>query len=104
MSDKIKKSPPINIESQENKLISLAMKQAEIELEETRASSQIVTHFLKLGSLRYELELERAKLENKLIEAKIRHEDSATEIKDLYGSVLEALKSYTPPKDHEDFT
>jgi len=92
-------TPPLTDESMENKLISLALRQAQKQLEEGSASSQIITHFLRLASTRAQIELEKLELENKLLQEKILSEQSGQEIRDKVGEVLEALRSYTylPP-------
>lgn len=88
-------TPPLNDEAHENKLISLAMKQAQKQLEDGTASSQIITHFLRLGSVRAQVELEKLELENRLIEEKIQAERSGQQLNEMFAEVLAALKSYT---------
>lgn len=92
-------TPALNDESQENKLIALAFIQAQAQLEERTASSQVVTHFLKLGTRRAKIELEGLRLQNKLLEEKILAERSGQELNNSLAEVLEALKSYSyrPP-------
>lgn len=97
-----KMTPPINDESQETKLVSLAMKQAQERLENGTASSQMVTHFLRLGSIKAQVELEQLKLQNQLLEAKIKSEESGQEINRMVGEVLRALKSYSGQSFGED--
>lgn len=92
-------TPPLNDDAMEKKLVSLAMLEAQRQMEEGRASSQIVTHFLRLGSQRAEIELEKLRLENSLLEEKIESEKSGQQLKEMFESVLDALRSYTyvPP-------
>lgn len=94
-------TPPLSDEAMEKKLVSLAMLQAQIQLEEGRASSQVITHFLRLGTTRSEIELEKLKLENQLLEEKILAEQSGQQLKEMFQSVLDALRSYSyiPPGD-----
>ena len=94
-------TPPLNDDSQENKLVALAFIQAQSQLEAQTASSQVVTHFLKLGSRKAKVELENLKLQNKLLEEKILAERSGLELNTMLGAVLDALKSYSyrPPGD-----
>lgn len=42
--------PPTSLEAQENLMISLAVQCAEKQLRDGTASSQVITHYLKLGS------------------------------------------------------
>lgn len=92
-------TPALNDDSQENKLVALAFIQAQSQLEERTASSQVVTHFLKLGSRKAKIELENLKLQNKLLEEKILAERSGLELNTMLSAVLDALKSYSyrPP-------
>lgn len=96
-------TPPLNDESQENKLVALAFMQAQSQLEVQTASSQVVTHFLKLGSRKAKIELENLKLQNKLLEEKILAERSGQELNSMLGEVLAALKSYSyrPPGESD---
>ena len=95
-------APPINDESLEKKMVALALKQAQLQLEEGTASSQIVTHFLRLGSIKAKIELEKLELENRLLEEKILAERSGQQLNEIFTEVLEALKSYSyrPPGDY----
>lgn len=97
-------TPPINDEALETKLVSLAFSQAKTEMEEGTASSQIVTHFLRLGSLKAKVELEKLELENRLLEEKIQAEQSGQKLNEMFGEVLAALKSYSyaPPGDSDE--
>lgn len=88
-------TPPLTDEAQETKLVSLALQQAQIQLEEGTASSQIVTHFLRLGSIKAQVELEKLELENKLLEEKILAERSGQQLNEMFTEVLAALKSYS---------
>ncbi len=96
-------TPPINDESQEKKMVSLALKQAKNQLEDGTASSQIVTHFLRLGSIKAKIELEKLELENRLLEEKIQAERSGQQLNEMFTQVLEALKSYSyrPPGESD---
>jgi hypothetical protein len=96
-------TPAINDEDQESKLISLAFSQAQKELEEQSASSQVITHFLRLGSQRAKIELQKLILENQLLEEKIVSERRNQDLSDSVQQVLAALKSYTyTPPGEED--
>lgn len=97
-------TPPINDEVLENKLVALAFKQAQAQMEDGTASSQIVTHFLRLGSIKSKIELEKLELENRLLEEKIQAEQSGQKLNEMFGEVLAALKSYSyaPPGDSDE--
>ena len=65
-----KRRPALTPEARENQMIALAVDLAEKQLMEGTASSQVITHFLKLGSSKAELEREKLAMENELIRAK----------------------------------
>ncbi len=75
-------------------MIALAVDLAERQLMEGTASSQVITHFLKLGTTKAELEKEKLKRENKVLEAKAKAIESSEEIKVLYENALRAMKDY----------
>ena len=81
-----RKRRPANTEKgREDQLISLAVDLAEKQLLEGTASSQVMTHYLKLGSSREKLEQERLRGENDLLKAKIQQLASAKRIEELYA-------------------
>ena len=82
-------------EARENQLIAYAVDLAEKQLREGTASSQVITHYLKLGTMREKLELETMRLEKDLIEAKISSLKSAQHTEELYQNALNAMKRYS---------
>ena len=83
-------------------MISLAVDLAERQLLEGTASSQVITHYLKLGSSREKLERERLEEENNLLQAKVRAIDSTDEIKDLYKDAINAFRIYSGQGNDDD--
>lgn len=92
--------PAISPEQRESQLISLAIDVAEKQLAEGSASSQVITHFLKLGSTREQLEQQRLTQENELLRAKVDQLASAKRVEELYENALNAMRSYA---GHEGF-
>lgn len=91
-------------ESRENQMIALAINLAEQQLREGTASSQVITHFLKLGSTKEQLELEKLKRENRLLEAKSEAIESAARVEQLYEDAIKAFGIYhgdIPPDDED---
>ena len=80
--------------SREGELINLAMNLAEEQLIAGTASSQVIVHFLKLGTEREKTEQLKLINENKLLEAKARMIDSAQTTEELYTKAIEAMKKY----------
>lgn len=95
--------PAISPEARENQMISLAVDLAEQQLREGTASSQVITHYLKLGSMREKLERERLEEENKLLKAKTKAYENAEEIKILYQDALKAMKNYAGQGDPDEY-
>lgn len=90
-------------EARENQMIALAVDLAERQLQEGTASSQVITHYLKLGSMREKLERERLEEENKLLRAKTKALEDAKEIKELYADALKAMQRYSGHGEQEDY-
>ena len=61
---------PLTPEADEQQCISLAIDLVKRRLIEGTASSQETTHFLKLGSIKNRLEMEKLEEENRLLKAK----------------------------------
>ena len=82
-------------QGRENELIALAYGLVEKRIREGTATSQEVTHFLKLGSTREQLEQQRLHYENQLTEVKIKAIESQAEIETLYREALAAMRQYS---------
>lgn len=94
--------PALTPESRENQLISLAVDLAEKQLQEGTASSQVITHYLKLGSTRERLEKERLEEENKLLRAKTESLQSQKRIEELYADAINAMRKYSGHGDEDE--
>lgn len=94
--------PALSAEARENQMISLAVDLAEKQLQEGTASSQVITHFLKLGSTKERLEKERLIEENKLIRAKVESLESARKVEQLYAEAIKAMNIYKGNDESND--
>lgn len=83
-------------------MISLAVDLAERQLIEGTASSQVITHFLKLATLKERREREKLEEEVKLLRAKTEALQSTQRMEEQYVEVLAALKKYGGNNDEED--
>ena len=83
-------------------MIALAVDLAEKQLIEGTASSQVITHFLKLATSRERLEREKLEKENELLRAKTEAIESAKRVEELYSDALRAMRSYRGETDDED--
>lgn len=93
-SSQRKMKPAMTPEFRENQLISLAVDLAERQLMEGTASSQVITHYLKLGTQKERIEREILEKQKELIEAKTENLQSAKRIEELYSKALDAMRSY----------
>ena len=87
--------PALSPEARENQLISLAVNLAEKQLMEGTASSQVITHYLKLGSTKDRLEKENMEKQKELLEAKTTSLKSMQHMEELYQNALNAMKRYS---------
>lgn len=86
--------PPRTEEEAEKRAIGLATELAIQQLRDGTASSQIITHFLKLGSIREKAELEKTQHEIELLKAKKKAIESSEEQEKKYQEVIMAITSY----------
>lgn len=91
----VKSRPGLTPESRENQLISLAIDLAEKQLREGSASSQVISHFLKLGSTTSMLEKLTLAKNLDLITAKTEAIKSGKVVEELYTNALAAMRSYS---------
>lgn len=87
--------PALTPEARENQLVSLAVDLAEQQLREGTASSQVITHYLKLGSTKASLEKEKIERENELLRARTESLKTAKRIEELYSEALDAMRRYS---------
>lgn len=95
--------PALTPESRENQLIAKAVNLAERQLDDGSASSQVITHFLKLGTEKAKLEREKIKHENELLRAKTEAVQSSKRVEELYDKAINAMKSYSGFGDPDDY-
>lgn len=87
--------PALTPEARENQLISLAVDLAEQQLRDGTASSQVITHYLKLGSTKERIEKEILEKQKLLIEAKTESLQSQQRIDALYQEAIRAMRNYS---------
>ena len=89
-----KSRPALTPEARENQLISLATDLAEQQLRDGTASSQVITHYLKLGSTREKLEQEILSNKKDWLAAKTECLESAKRVEELYANAIDAMRKY----------
>ena len=94
--------PAMTEEGRENQLIALANSLVEKRLREGTASSQETVHFLRLGSQKSRLELEKLRRENELLTAKTEALQSAKRSEELLAEAIKAFGIYTGKEEDEE--
>ena len=91
-------------EAYENHLINKAYKAVEKRIDSGEATAAELVHFLRQGSIREQLELEKMKKENELLKAKTESIASQKEVKELYAEAISAFRRYSgmPSMDEEE--
>ena len=97
-----KMRPALSPEARENQLVYLATDLAEKQLREGTASSQVITHYLKLGSAKERLEREKLAAENKLLKAKTENLESQKNMEEKYIKAIEAMRRYSGHGDVDE--
>lgn len=97
-----KRRPALTPEARENQMIALAVDLAEKQLIDGTASSQVITHYLKLGSTKERIEKEILEKQKELITAKTEALQSAKRIEELYADAINAMRRYSGQGDPSD--
>lgn len=95
-SDSIKETmPALSEEGQEKRMIAAATNLAYKQIINGTASSQVITHYLKLGTEKNRLEMEKLKAENDMLRAKTEAIQSVQRIEELYKDAMDAMSIYS---------
>lgn len=97
-----RRRPATSPEDREHELASAAYDLAEEQMRSGTASSQVITHFLKMGSTRERLEQERMRHEVELMEVKKEQLEGQKRVEELYVNALEAMRGYSGIGSGED--
>lgn len=89
-----RRAPARTPEARELELSSMAYDLAEKQIRDETASSQVITHFLKAGSMRERLEQQRIAHEIELMGVKRENLEAQTRVEELYVNAIEAMRSY----------
>ena len=97
------KSPPVlTPEAREQQLVSLAIDLAEKQLREGTASSQVITHYLKLGSSKEKLEKEILAEQKKLVVAKTSAIEAEGDLRELQADAIKAMRVYNGQSEEQE--
>lgn len=97
-----RRRPAQSVEARENQLISLAVDLAEKQLMEGTASSQVITHYLKLGSTKERLEKQILEEQVDLLKAKTEALQSAKRAEELFADAMKAFAQYRGDSGPDD--
>lgn len=86
-------------EARESQLIAKAVDLAEQQLDAGTASVAVITHFLKLGTIRESVEREKLELEKELLKARTDGIESTKRSEVMYQEVIDAMRTYTGSSD-----
>ena len=89
-------------DDRQKQCIMLAYDRAEQQLIDGTASSQVITHFLKMGTVKEQLEIEKIKNENLVLQAKAEDIQNSKDIKILYADALKAFSTYSGQDSEDD--
>lgn len=97
-----RRRPATTPEAREQEMVTLALDLAESQIRAGTASSQVITHFLKAGSLREQLEQERIAHENELLQVKKEALESQKRVEAMYTEALDAMRTYSGQLDVDE--
>lgn len=86
--------PATTLEGREDQLINMAMDLVERRINEGTASAQETVHFLRLGSVRNQLEMQELKHKNDVLQTRVKEMESRTSSEELYKQALAAMRGY----------
>lgn len=89
-----KMRPALTPEARENQLIALAVDLAEQQLRDGTASSQVISHFLKLGSSTHKMEKEMNEKQQELMDAKIENLKINARNEEVMQEAIAAMRTY----------
>lgn len=95
--------PALTPEARENQMIALAVDLAEQQLRDGTASSQLITHYLKLGSTRERLEHELKLKELELMAAKTEQIKSTQRSEELMKQAINAFRNYAGQGEPDEY-
>lgn len=86
--------PATTLEGREDQLIAAAMDLVERRIHDGTASAQETVHFLRLGSVRNQLEQEKLRHEGLVLQTRVKEMESRRTSEELYARALAAMRGY----------
>lgn len=100
-----RRRPATTPEARDQQMIGYAVDLAEKQLLAGTASAQVITHYLKLATIREQAEIEILKEKRELMRTQRENLESQKTSEELYSKALEAMRMYSgsaPEVDYED--
>lgn len=97
--------PAATLEDREAQLVHAAMNLVEFRMHSGSASAQETVHFLRLGSVKNQLEQDRLRSENLVLQTRVKEMESRTSTEGAAAAALNAFRGYSgevPIEDDED--
>ena len=91
---KRRRKPARTVEDKENELINKAVALADQQLTDGTAPTAVIIHYLRLGTAREQLEREKIKHENLLLETKVKTMEAAEQREQDYAEAIKAMTRY----------
>lgn len=102
MKETRKRPPARTPEEEENYMISIAVDAAEKQILSGKASSQLLTHYLKLATVKERLEKEKLEKEIELLRAKTEAIESSKQTEALYRDAIKAMAIYAGASNDDE--
>ncbi len=94
--------PATTPEEREEELINLAIDLAEKQLLDGTASTQVIVHYLKLGSTRGMTEQKMLEKKTELLTAQTESLNSSRRVEELYSNAMKAMQRYSGMGDKDE--
>lgn len=101
-SGRRKTRTPLTPEARENQMISLAMDLAEQQLRDGTATSQLITEFVKRGSIKAQIEKELLEKQRDLAAAKAEAIKAGDRLEELMEKAVRAIGRYRGIDEDKD--
>lgn len=100
---KSRKMPAITAEAREDEMIAAAMDLAERKLRDGTAGTAIITHYLRLASMKERKQLEILEEQRKLIVAKTGAIEAEKNTEEMYKEAMAAFTEYNGMEDGDGY-
>lgn len=94
--------PAATLEGREEQLIDAAMGLVERRIADGTASAQETVHFLRLGSVKNQLEQEKLRGEVDVLRSRVKEMESRKNSEELYEKALAAMRGYQGRDEEEE--